>query len=66
MEIKSVEATFPSYLLGEKEINIGDRFRGYSCGHYFDDQTCTGITEDGLILGTTTVCVFRLECIIKR
>lgn len=44
--------------LGVDEINIGDKFYGYACGCFFDNQICTGITFDGVIMGTTTLAVF--------
>ena len=53
------------HILGEEDVSIGDRFSGYACGHYFTDQTVSGFTEEGLVMGTTTLAVFKKENIIK-
>lgn len=44
---------------GFDNIKVGDRFEGCACGHFFTDQVCTEINENGFILGTTTLVVFR-------
>lgn len=52
------------YMMGEDSIEIGDKFCGYACGYFFDNQKCTSI-EDNFIYGTTTLAVFKKENILK-
>ena len=52
------------YIMGEDNIKIGDKFCGYACGSFFDNQECTSIQDD-LIYGTTTLVAFRKENILK-
>jgi len=52
-------------ILGEKNIEVGDRFSGFACGVYFENQICNKIQDDGSITGTTTLAIFHLRNIIK-
>ena len=52
-------------IFGVDDIKIGDRFYGYGCGLYWENQECTHINKEGFIHGTTTLCVFKKENILK-
>lgn len=52
-------------IMGVDDIKVGDRFYGYACGNFFENQICTNITKDDLIVGTTTLVVFKKCNILK-
>lgn len=45
---------------GFNDIQVGDRFEGCACGHFFTDQTCQSIDGE-YVYGTTTLAIFRKE-----